>query len=170
MSVLNLLACWSRPLMEKAWKTGNEKVWEHACVWKDGKGVWRLLYHMLMSAASTHNRKGTNSQLVRMTQPAELRRLTSLATLVLAPLVHEHRCYGNKDGGSGGMGLLKSRGSYLPGLIHLMPNSLEQTNTDPTVWDQHPPSQRPYSHLVASWSHQAWCPTLAGAWHHPDHD
>lgn len=101
------------------------------------KGVWRLLYHMLMSAASTHNRKGTNSQVVRMTQPAELRPPAPLATLVLAPLVHEHRCYGNKDGGSGGMGLLKSRGSYLPGLlIHLMPSYLEQTNTDPAVWDR----------------------------------
>ena len=104
---------------------------------------------MLMSTETTHNRNGTTNQVVRMAQPAEFRQLTSLATLVLAQLVHEHRCYGNKDGGSGGMGLLKSRGSYLPGLIYLMLSYLEQSNTEPTMWYQHPPSQRP-SHLVAS--------------------
>ena len=85
---------------------------------------------MLMSTESTHNRNGTNSQVVRMAQPADFRQLTSLATLVLARLVHEHSCYGNKDGASGGMGLLKSRGSYLPGLIHLMRSYLERTNTE----------------------------------------
>ena len=104
---------------------------------------------MLMSTETTHNRNGTTNQVVRMTQPVAFRQLTSLATLVLAQLVHEHRCYGNKDGGSGGMGLLKSRGSYLPGLIYLMLSYLEQSNTEPTMWYQSPPSQRP-SHLVAS--------------------
>ena len=118
MNISSFLACWSTAWMEKAWKIENEKVWG-TCMWMElrKRKVWRLLYYMWMATESTHNRKSTNSQVVRMTQPGEMRQLTSLATLVLAQWVHEQSCYDNKDGGSGRMGLLKSMSSYLPGLI-----------------------------------------------------
>lgn len=58
---------------------------------------------MLLHTDSTHNGKGTNSHVVKMTQPAEIKQLMCLATIVLAQWIYEQSGYGSKDGGSGGI-------------------------------------------------------------------